>query len=634
MYNSIRLVILCFVILSSSFAFAGNTGNDADTIHHDDIYLGKNPIKNFTIDGSFQALIYARNFSTLFDGNQPQQKLVIGNNDGGEYRQMRLNFSGRPTSHTFFKTDMYIAPGMRGFGYNTTDKIGVEIGVNLEGQINTDNGNLYIKFGGIQFTKISKLTLWSTENKGESMFERSPWGGFQNAGQNYETYYSAGTISRDFTWGNKFIQGFSAELTKLPYNLESKFVFAKTPNNGGQTSYSKTIPNMSYGGFLRKCFGQNYIGINTFNAITKTDSINGKMIGYDDLTGDFSYTFLQNDITFNGEVGTCNYHYLVGDTLKQRNGKAADFTLMSHQKIIKAPLTLHYFYIEPEYVNLEAGYNTFLQNAAASYNGEGANVSPVGAYMSDIDLINGNRQGGDLRTELNIHGLKVNLAAGMSKEVDHLTNVVSYMHRINNIMFARVYSYQNNLGISSSMNSIYRSYYETSMINTADSNYKNNRLNFSLFECNLKYKFNLFNKPVYMFYLTSISSCQDKASVAPIFSNKAYLRAQYHEFETYYKIFPKVALCSYFGIEKMKGNNMTQLGTVTSIERDDKNNIIKQPGKPTNVTGRGLGFGFDYDVSEVANLYVRGRWFDYNDKNNPFYKYKGFEATVELRIYF
>jgi hypothetical protein len=622
MHNITRLIILCIVLLSSSFAHAGNTGNDADTIHKDDVYLGRKPIHNFTIDGSFQSLIYARDFNTLFDGKQSQQKLVIGNNDGGEYRQMRLNFSGRPTTNTFFKTDMYIAPGMQGFGYNTSDKIGIEIGVNLEGQINTGNGNLFFKFGGTQFTKLSKLTLWSTENKGESMFERSPWGGFQPAGTNYETYYSAGTMSRDFTWGNKFIQGFSADLTRLPYGLESKFVFAKTPNNGGQTSYSKTIPDMSYGGIIRKNFGLNYIGINTFNAISKNDSINGRMIGYNDLTGDFSVTFLKKDMTLNGEVGNCQYHYIASDlSIQQSNGKAADFTLLSRHIAIKAPLTLHYFYIQPKYVNLEAGYNTFLQNAASSFNGQGANVSPVGAYMSDVDLINGNRQGGDLRTELNIHGLKVNFAAGMSKEVDHLTNVLSYSHRINNIMFARVYAYQTGMGPAASMNTTYRSYYETSSINTADSNYKNNRLNFSVMECNLKYKLNLFNKPVYMFYLTSFTSAQDFASATPVLTNKAYMRVQYHELEAYYKIMNKLALATYLGLETMKGNSMMQLGT-------------NGTGKPTNVLGRGVGVGFDYDVSDVANFYVRSRWFDYNDKNNTYYQYKGFETTLELRIYF
>jgi hypothetical protein len=97
------------------------------------------------------------------------------------------------------------------------------------------------------------------------------------------------------------------------------------------------------------------------------------------------------------------------------------------------------------------------------------------------------------------------------------------------------------------------------------------------------------------------------------------MQVQYHEIEAYYKVFDKVALATYYGLETMKGNSMTQLGT---------------GGNPTNVLGRGLGLGFDYDVSEVANLYVRGRWFNYNDKNNPYYVYKGFEATVELRIYF
>src|ERR1035437_4832698 len=102
MHTITRFLILSFVLLFSHVSFAGE-GSDilsTDTLKKriDDIYIAKKPIRNFNIDGSYQALVYARNFTDLFDGKQTQQKLVLGNNDGGgEYRQLRLNFSGRPT---------------------------------------------------------------------------------------------------------------------------------------------------------------------------------------------------------------------------------------------------------------------------------------------------------------------------------------------------------------------------------------------------------------------------------------------------------------------------------------------------------------------------------------------------------
>lgn len=613
------IVFACCV----QFITAQSVKIDSVDAHGNTIYIGKKPIRNFSIDGSYNGLIYYRSFDSLFDGNQAEEKMILSNSDGGgEQRVLRLNFSGRPTINTYFKSDMFVAPSMRGPGYNTatSDKLGVEIGVNLEAQIHTDNGTAYLKFGGTQFTKLSRLTLWSTENKGESMFERSPWGGFQQAGQNYESYYSQGTISRDFTWGNKFLQGFTADIVKLPYNLESKLIYAKTPNNGGQTSYVSNNFNMSYGGNIRKIFGMNYLGINSFNTRALTSDVNGKPYGYNVMTADGSYSFWQNDMVFSGEIGECRF--VESTDLSENWAYAMDFSLLSKSNIISAPLTFHYYYIQPQFISLDAGFNTFLRDASANYNGEGGSGNAVGANISDIDYINGNRKGADVRTELNIEGLKVNLAYGISQEVEHLTNIVSYTHRINGIMFARVYPYRTVLGENESFNTTYRGYYETGSIDTTNPTYKPwEKLNFNTVECNLKYKINVLNKPLYMFYLGSLSTMQQDLSLYPMASDKAYMQIQYHEIESYYKVFEKVALAGYVGIETMKGNQYMKHGP-------------NLKGKPTNAIGTGLGLGFDAEVSNSANVYVRGRWFDYKDKNNTFYTYKGFEGTVELRVYF
>ena len=632
------IAFLFYVILASpfySFADSPETIVPTDTtkIPEESVYIGKKPLKNFNIDGSYQAYIYFRDFNTLFDGQQAQQKLVVGNSDGGEYRNLRINFSGRPTIKTYFKTDLYIAPGMRGFGYNTTtDKLGIEIGVNMEGQINTDHGDMYFKFGGTQFTKLSKLTLWSTENKGESMFERSPWGGFQEAGKNYESYYSQGTISRDFTWGNKFLQGFSADFTKLPHNLESKILFAKTPDNGGQTSYLSAIPNMSYGAMVRKRFASNYIGVNNFNAIKYEDAFNDKTIGYNIISSDFTYNFWENDLTLSGELGKCRY--IDVSTYDVTWADAFDATLISREKLISIPITLHYFYIAPKFINLQAGFNSFLKDASTTYNGEGGASNPVGANMSDLDYINGNRKGGDIRTEFTFEGLKINLAYGLSQEVEHLTNVFSYNHRVNNLMFSRVYAYQKDLGKSGSLNTTYQGYYETSSIDTTNPAYLNTAINFTGIECNLKYKINVFNKPLFMFYLASISSTQGEIAFIPLKNDDTYMVIDYQEFEAYYKIFPKIALASYLGIERMKGGTMTYLGK--EMEIIDEEGVSKgfYKGNNTNVLAKGIGLGIDYEIDNVANLYVRGRWFNYTDHRNSFYQYSGFEGTVELRVYF
>ncbi len=610
------------LLLFPIFAIAGPPSADVpygDTVVHREHkktgakFKGKPGLRNFGVTGNYRGMIYYRNMNDLFDGTYSQEKMLLSTNDGGRQSQLQLDVVARPTANTAFRTDFYLYSPMLGAGYNTNET-GLQMGVNLDGQMNYDNAKISFRLGGLQYTRLSKLTLWATENEGESLFERNSWDYFQMAAQNYDSYYSQGTVIRDFRWGNQFCQGLVASVYDLPWGLESRIMYAKTPNNGGQSSYLDTIPNISYGGFIHKKFGQNFIGINTFHSVSYDSTVNGNFVGYNIGSFNFSLDFLK-DFNASGELGYGRY--VEDETLNVSYGEAMDLVLLSRQALIGAPLKLHFYRLSPSFINLNAGFNTFL-STTAGYNGEGGSSYPVGANMSDIDYINGNRQGLDLRTELNLAGVKVNLATGFSEEVEHKSNSVSFGHRINGIMFARVFGYQNYMGPYSALTTNFRSYYETDPFDTTN---VTSKIRFAATEWNLKYKFNMFNRPVYLFYLGSYASCQEKLSPFPVLKeDKAYMRVQYHEFEAYYKLTSKFALASYFGFENMKGT---------------EGYVYAQKGaNPVNEYGKGLGLGFDIVLAELTNLYVRTRWFDFEDKNNVNSHYNGFEGSIELKVFF
>lgn len=612
------LVLLPFLALAESPSPNGVVRDTSKTVVHrshknlDGKYQGKKGLTNFGVTGNYRGMIYYRNMDDLFDGTYSEEKMLLSTNDGGRQSQLELDVVARPTSTTSFRTDFYLYSPMRGVGYNENET-GLQMGVNLDGQMNYENAKISFRLGGLQYTRLSKLTLWSTENEGESLFERNTWDNFQTAGQNYESYYAQGTIIRDFRWGNQFCQGLVASIYDLPWGLESRIIYAKTPNNGGQSSYLDTIPNISYGGFIHKNFGQNHVGVNTYHSVSYDTTVNGNFIGYNIGTIDFSLDFLK-DYNITGEFG-CG-RYVEDETLDVSYGEALDFVLLSRQKLIGSPLKLHFYRLSPNFINLDGGFNTYLKSTAG-YNGEGGSSYPVGANMSDVDYINGNRQGLDLRAELNFAGVKVNLATGFSEEVDHQSTSVSFGHRINGIMFARVFSYQNYMGPYSALTTNYRSYYETNPFTDA----VDSKIRFAVTEWNLKYKFNIANRPFYIFYLGSYASCQEQLAVLPVLKmEKSYMRVQYHELEAYYKVNSKIALDSYFGLENMKGSygyTMAQNGAAPVLE-----------------FGKAIGLGADFVIAQFTNLYVRTRWFDFNDKHNENNHYRGFEASLELKANF
>nr|HPH15895.1 hypothetical protein [Bacteroidales bacterium] len=65
------IVFACCV----QFITAQSVKIDSVDAHGNTIYIGKKPIRNFSIDGSYNGLIYYRSFDSLFDGNQAEEKM-------------------------------------------------------------------------------------------------------------------------------------------------------------------------------------------------------------------------------------------------------------------------------------------------------------------------------------------------------------------------------------------------------------------------------------------------------------------------------------------------------------------------------------------------------------------------------
>ena len=113
---------------------------------------------------------------------------------------------------------------------------------------------------------------------------------------------------------------------------------------------------------------------------------------------------------------------------------------------------------------------------------------------------------------------------------------------------------------------------------------------------NLKYKSKVFGKDFFIFYLGEYQSLQSFLSPIPVFSNKAILRNQFHEFDFYIGLNHRFSLIGYLGREFVVGNSSSGLGDVL----DSDNNY-----NPRDGVGKVIGLGFDYSISSKSCFYFR-----------------------------
>ena len=126
-----------------------------------------------------------------------KRNLFIG--DDSQLPNLTLNFSGRPSKNTNWGFDLFafqFLDGQLGQTYGNgqvsnanrpsvfnplggtrlATNLGLQLGINLYGNFETDHGVFGIKTGGIHWVSISDLTLAGfTGYNRFVLFERNPW---------------------------------------------------------------------------------------------------------------------------------------------------------------------------------------------------------------------------------------------------------------------------------------------------------------------------------------------------------------------------------------------------------------------------------------------------------------------------
>lgn len=572
------------------------------------------------------------------------RNILIG--DATQLPELTLNISGRPNSKTSFGTDLIVWNQMTGdFDYYRN----LQLGINLYGNFSTDFGNVGIRAGGIHWHQMTPFTMRSFAGFNRySLFERNPWDPqFKNVDERYSQYYKLGAISQDTRWAQQAFQGLIMDVTELPLGISLSLIYGKTQNAGSAFATANsipedsssvtflgllenTIPNNVYGGQFTKVFGKHSIGLNSFNRYSYSDLLAQDEIHNSVHTTTFNFMF--NKIEITGEAGIGQYRDVYQDL---GIGELISTKIKLTEKLIrKLPMEIHLYRIASNVVNNNSEFvNTSVVEvpsaAASSQQVIGSNgvLQQTGSAMLGVGQMANNRQGLNLNSDFKIkigsNHIKGVIGMGISQEIENLNNQITYGHAINGLTMSRLWrwSFPSNVGPYNRLSVLYRGIFET--VNLTDLDASGSVINdkhFNNIETQLKYEFKLFNRPFYMFYLGMYNSVQPNFSPITVFTEDAYIRYYAHQFENYYRIHPKLVLAQYLGLERVIGNYSTQV----EIESN----------RPLNQNGLAIGFGLDYILAKNTMLYLRHRYFKFEDTSYALSKFAGNESTIELKINF
>ena len=494
----------------------------------------------------------------------------------------------------------------------------VHLGINFYGSFDTKIGSYLIRAGGIHWTSMSDLTLGSFKGYNRhNLFERAPWDPIESSVEKrYFDFFKRGNITQDKRWGEKAFTGIIIEGSNLPGDMTLKTLVGKTDLYGG---FSK-IPNIAYGGQLKKNLGGGFVGINTFNNATYKDSLNQETIGFNIITLESQFSLAKFGVKLESGLGRYvapNYSAGWGEAIhaKIKTPKLADKRLS---------IEAHIYSIDPEVIN---NNSIFMNSAireessndlAAGTVGSTESLSPFASSMVSVGRMTNNRHGLNLNAELDLDELKLSLGIGASSEMEAISNQITYGHPVNGLTRSRLWrwNFPQDVGPYSRYSVTYRDVYETVHLKDSIPTKKN----FNGIEFQAKYHPKFFNQKLYLFTLSKFSSVQKEKSSIPVFTDDAYVRQYSNELEAYYAMNSKLVFNGYVGIERTIANYDTETDLETMRPRDQ--------------FGHGYGLGIDYTITKNTALFIRHRWFSFEDKSFEDDHFKGTETILELKLTF
>lgn len=567
--------------------------------------------------------------------NLPLREVFIG--DDTQLPNLMINISGKSRAGVSWGMDLFAfqfmdRPGLAAYSQATPDtarpnidfplgsprlgqSILLNLGMNLFATVPTALGPLNIKLGGIHWEDMSDLTMGAyTAYERYMLFDRNPWDPIgSSVHERYNRYVDAGRVDQEERWGKRAFAGAILSMSQLPKNQSIKFMFGKNEQNGG----FDRRPNAAWGGQYQWLVNSHWrLGVQTMNQRSYQDSLLTQRFGSQIHTVKVSH--LLSKVNFDVEAGYSGYQ---STQVGQQGGLVAQGKVR-WQINKRLRLFGQAYHIDPGAVNnVGAFVNTSVAEAAisnipAGQAGSGALLFPSGSSLLGFGQLANNRQGIDLNIGYQPANIYLSGGYSLSREITTGATNISFGRPVNALTRSRFYrwGFPQAVGPYGRTNVLYRSTYDrinlTRPIDEA--------LYFSQLEAQALYRIRLGEKVLVFNHLLRAASVQTNAAVLKM-APQALLRQYATENELYLQWNSRVTF-----VMMMSGDiTLGGVRTGTNLE-----------GRPFEQYGAAQGIGIDIWAADNVCVYLRHKYFAFEDRSFNLDKYRGTETTVELKLLF
>ena len=616
--RKILKVTVCIVqIFICSHTYSQRQNFHPDSIpFSSNVTLGKGQTSNISFTGFYRFLGYIRNQTKTFPNNSGKTTAIT---IGDFYREpmLLLKMKGVTKDEISFGADFMINSLYKGVSEDLNRELTLELGLNLKTSISTRYGKFNVKTGGVSWYRQSRLTVWGNQSFNRtSIYDRRPQTPLtDNPLDRYTKFYNSGLVDQGVRYGNRAFQGLFVEGLKLPLNFHIKGVIGKSNFNR-----SEIVTNDNFTGcFKVKNILNDSLSISYqhLNSTADIDSIglNQRKYKINTLELDKKWDNIRLQIEAGiGQYSDSDEPLSLGDAFIA-NLKTTRSSLVS--------FNVQLYRLSPQFVNVTGNLlNTTVLEVFPNIEGVGASVRlPFKSPMVGLGFPVNNRQGGALNADFELGKFKINGGIGLFAEIEPSSAGISFIHNVNSETISRLNLFAQNWGPYNFLNSNYRRVFETVELSDGDENGNVDYLKyFNTIELQTKYNLKLFNRNIYLFTLTQINSCQKSFESIPVFSDDALINQSSLIVDMSCELNPKTSMVMSYGLERVKGNDLTDLDEESGMPRDQSNRL--------------LGIGLDYKVGDQAMIFVRHNFYKFSDPNFSYNQLQGTETMLELKINF
>ena len=633
----ITLSLTLFTI--STCKIYGQENESLNQIFTSNIKNIKSNSSSISFAGSYRFLGFVRNQTEVFPNNSGKT-LVLLSGDNFREPMLLLKLKGLTKDKISFGADFMLNSTYKG-PENVNNQLTLELGLNLRSSFTTSFGKFNVSSGGVNWYRQSRLTVWGNRSfNRESIYHRRPQTRLTSTPHlRYENYYNDGLIDEGVRYGNRAFQGVFINGQNLPKGFSLKGVIGKTPFN---RSILDSLSNNYTGCFrVSKKFKNNFnFSYNYLNSTNLIDTVNNEYRGYSINTLEFSKKW--NLFSINLEAGLGNYYSPENNF---NNGEALILNISSSKKV-KYPIDIQAYRISSEFVNLTGNFlNTSVLEIFPNTgsNNRATTIRPqFNSPMVGLGIHTNNRQGISVNTQHSFGKLKINAGIGISSEIDTSISSISYRYNVNAQTLSRLYLFARDWGPYNVLNSTYRNIFENVSINDTNINgLANFKKYFANFELQAKYSGNLGSKKFYIFFLSRFNSCSRSLHYFPKYNLDVLISQISNQIDFNLEVSDNASLILNFGMERIIGNHITDLGDNTDPSGSPINMILNRLNPTNSIVNfarnqrnRLIGMGLDYKIGKDAMIFFRHNLYSYHDPNFVLNNLKGSETMLELKILF